>query len=158
MSVDECPMYNWNKIYTDGKLEYLLKNEQEIDNFKPLDFIEASDILMDDFINVFGLSKQFKRLLKIRLKCVNLKHEYIKTSNRFLINKITVLEAEIQELNKLLFQGEKNDFDRQLDKIERFRGMPIDLKNTTVKKFYIMQEEYVNANKQKQSSRRGGSR
>jgi hypothetical protein len=151
-------MYNWNKVYSEGKWEYLLKNEQEADKFKPLDFVEASDRLMDDFIKVFGFSKQFKRLLKIRVKCLNLKREYIRTSNRFLVNKIAVLEQEIEELNKLLYQGSNNDFDKQLVRIEKWYGMPIDLKVTTVKKFKSIESEYVNANKQESNSRRGSSR
>jgi hypothetical protein len=151
-------MHNWNKVYSDGQWEYLLKNKQDVDNFTPLEFVEASDTLMDDFINVFGLSKQFKRLLKIRVKCVNLKQEYIRTSNRFLVNKIAVLEQEIQELNRLLYQGDKTDFDKQLVRIEKWYGMPIDLKVTTVKKFKSIEQEYVNANKQKPDSRRGGIR
>jgi len=114
--------------------------------------------LMDDFIKVFGFSKQFKRLLKIRVKCLNLKREYIRTSNRFLVNKIAVLEQEIEELNKLLYQGSNNDFDKQLVRIEKWYGMPIDLKITTVKKFKSIEAEYVNANKQESNSRRGGSR
>jgi len=151
-------MYNWNKVYSEGKWEYLLKNEQQADKFKPLDFVEASDRLMDDFIKVFGFSKQFKRLLKIRVKCLNLKREYIKTSNRFLVNKIAVLEQEIEELNKLLYQGGNNDFDKQLVRIEKWYGMPIDLKITTVKKFKSIEQEYVNANKQESNNRRGGIR
>jgi len=151
-------MHNWNKVYSEGKWEYLLKNEQEADKFKPLDFVKASDRLMDDFIKVFGFSKQFKRLLKIRVKCLNLKREYIRTSNRFLVNKIAVLEQEIEELNKLLYQGSNNDFDKQLVRIEKWYGMPIDLKITTVKKFKSIESEYVNANKQESNSRRGGTR
>jgi hypothetical protein len=151
-------MYNWNKVYSEGRWEYLLKNEQEANKFKPLDFVEASDRLMDDFIKVFGFSKQFKRLLKIRVKCLNLKREYIRTSNRFLVNKIAVLEQEIEELNKLLYQGSNNDFDKQLVRIEKWYGMPIDLKITTVKKFKSIEQEYVNANKQESNSRRGGTR
>jgi hypothetical protein len=75
-----------------------------------------------------------------------------------LVNKIAVLEQEIEELNKLLYQGGNNDFDKQLVRIEKWYGMPIDLKITTVKKFKSIEQEYVNANKQESNNRRGGIR
>lgn len=150
-SVDVCPMWNWNKVYSDGKFQYLLKNEK--DKATDKEFIEASDKLMDDFIKTFGTSKQYKKYLSLRFRIYNLKYDFIVTDNRQLANKIAVLESELDGLKKLLFSGNKNDFEKQLIHIEKWFGMPLDLKNTTVKKFYTIQEEYVRANKKRTDSR-----
>ena len=150
-SVDVCPMWNWNKVYSDGEFQFLLKNEK--DKATDKEFIEASDKLMDDFVKTFGTSNHYKKYLSLRFRIYNLKYDFIVTDNRQLANKISVLESELDGLKKLLFSGNKNDFEKQLIHIEKWFGMPLDLKNTTVKKFYTIQEEYVRTNKKRTDSR-----
>jgi hypothetical protein len=151
-------MWNWNKVFTDGELKYLLKQPDKMERFVVADFVNASDALMDDFIGTFGLSRKFKRYHKLRVEVFNLKRKYIMTGDRFLINVINTKESEIEEIRKILFQGSKLDFDKQFINIQKWYGQKIDLKTTTVKEFHVIQEQYVTANKKRPNSRRGGTR
>jgi hypothetical protein len=142
-------MYNWNKVFSEHKFEYLLKNTQYLQKISVETFIFVSDLLMDDFIHTFGLQKQFKRMQQMKVKAAKLKLKFIQTNDLRLINQISVLDAEIDGLKAQMHSGSKDSFDKQLVSLEKWFGQPIDLHKTTVKKFHAIVENYVAANKKR---------
>lgn len=151
-------MYNWNKIFSENEYQYLLKNTQDYSKKNTKQIIFASDALLDDYVDTFGLSKQLKKYNKLRLQSAKLKVKYLTESTRYLINQIEAIDNQIRDLKTLLFSGEKNDFDKQLVLIQKWYGQKIDLRLTSVKEFHVIQMQYVASNKQERNSRRGGTR
>ncbi len=156
LSVGEIPMYNWNAIFSDGKVEYCYKNTPKTIDYEKV--IDVCDVLMDDFISVFGINKKLKKYNELRKKSANLKFKYITTSNRMLVNEINYIDNQIDELKKLIFSQNTSDFDKNHVILQKWYGQRIDLKTTTVKEYYSIVEVYERANKENRHSRRGRPR
>ena len=113
---------------------------------------------MDSYLNRFGLEKKVQEYNKLRFKVAKLKLRYIKTDERFLINKINVYKNRIEELKKLIFSQNSNDFNENHVILQKWYGQRIDLKTTTVVEYRSIQKSYEQENKQTRNSRRGSSR
>lgn len=138
-------MYNWNRIFSHGELKYLLRIERDVKLSHEL--IEASDILMSDYLREFGLNKQFKRYNKLCTKLVELQLDYISSDKRYLVNKIEVVKKEVEELSKLIFSGNASDFDKNHVILQKWYGQPINLRLTSVKEYKNIESTYVETNK-----------
>lgn len=149
-------MWHWNKVFSEGDFLYLYRNPKGKE--LSIELLEVSDMLMDSFIKKLGFTKVVKKYNELRFKVAKLKLEYIKTSNRMLINRITQLEDELEQHKKLIFQQETSDFDKNHVILQKWYGQKIDLKTTTVTEYYSILDVYERSNKEKRHSRGGRSR
>ena len=120
--------------------------------------VQVADSLMDDYIKYFGYQKKVKDYNNTRYKLAKLKLQYIKTSDRFLINKISVLENKVEELKKLIFSQNDDVFHKNHVILQKWYGQRIDLKTTTVLEYNSIVKTYEQSNKKNGHSGRGGSR
>lgn len=147
-------MYNWNKVYTNGNLNYLHKKGKG----KPIDLVEVYDILMDDYIKVFGLNKKSKQLNKLKTQLINRNLQFIESDSRVLWNKIEKLKYEINKLQSEFFSQSSEEFNKNHVLLQKWYGQKIDLKETTVLDYQSIAKLYEQSNKKERNSRRRGSR
>lgn len=145
-------MYNWNKVFSDGQFDFI-KKKPEL-KASPKHIQGAMDALLDDYIQHYGLNRQYKSMLELQKRAAKLKLQYIKKKlddmlALQLVDRITQLEREIERTKKLLMSGSPKDFDRMVVMIQKWYGQKIDLKNTTVKEFNSIKESYVAAHQKR---------
>jgi hypothetical protein len=136
------PMFNWSKVFHHNMPEFLCRNTLDFHRFSDKEIIESIDCLLDNYNETFGFNKRFKNVLRLRIRAHKLRQKYIQTGQRHLINDIDQLELEIENYNKRFKNEEKTDFDKQLIRIENWRGFKINLKQTSVREFFAIIEEY----------------
>lgn len=146
-------MYNWNKVFSENEFEYLLKIKDG-KKYTNEQYQRAMDMLMDDFIQAYGLNAQYKQMMDLKKRAAKLKLQYLRKELKdmaalMLINRIDALDKDISNLKTLFLSGEKNDFDKMVVMIQKWYGQKIDLKTTTVKEFHAIKEMYVAANKKR---------
>jgi hypothetical protein len=99
LTVDECPLIAWRKG-NDGDFTHLRKVKGKYTNE---DDLKAWELLYNDYIKVIGLSQDFKLYIEL-VKAKNeatieyLTSELNGTRNRFLLNKINIIDGQIREL------------------------------------------------------------
>lgn len=147
-------MHNWNQVYSKGNLNYLHKKGKG----KTSELVEVYDILMDDYIKVFGLNKKSKQLNKLKLQLINRNIQFIKNDSRVLWNKIKKLKNEINKLQSEFFTQSSEEFNKNHVILQKWYGQKIDLKETTVLDYQSIAKLYEQANKPQRNSRKRGSR
>jgi len=133
-SIHNLPIYNWNKIHETGDLGYLFLEYKKSD-FKGL--IHLWDSIYSEYIKEFGLSKEYKEILKLKVNIAKQKADYISTGDRIKLNFIALDESRLQEIEK---KEPKQSIHKTLMHIEKAQGVRITDKNTTVYEFY----NYIN--------------
>ena len=66
LSIDELPIYNWNKIFETSDLDYLKKNNNK--KVKEEFLVELWVKLQNEYLDEFGLESIFKQKLEIQKK------------------------------------------------------------------------------------------
>ncbi len=139
-SIDEMPLYNWIKC-NKGKIEFTRKEKR---GNKIKDYINWK-ILYNEYLKEFGLDKRYKRYIEAKKKKAILQSKYILTKEKF---KLTEIEIETQKIKDLEFYfGEGENIETILTWLGMFLGYKIDQKNTTVKEYFVILEQYGKANK-----------
>jgi acyl carrier protein len=147
-------MWVWNEVYNKGDLIQLIRKEKP--TYKEL--MIAYDKLMNSYIKEFGLSKQQRRLNKLKIQLVRVQLDYIITGQKVLLNKIKLLEKEIESINLLFFKQDSVKFNEFIVILQKWYGQKIDLKTTTVTEFYSIVKVYERGNKKERNSRGGRPR
>ena len=127
-SIENMPIYNWIKILETGELKWLF-----ID--KGLETDSAAEHwlgLQQQYIDEFGLDESYKQQLRLMEKLKNLNLDFVLTRDRSLLNsiKITEIDLEIDSSKKII------SFYDILDHVEKYKGLHIDPKKTSVMKWY----------------------
>lgn len=140
ISIDEMPLFNWIRC-NDNKLEYARKNKkgnqfQDLINWKRL---------YNEYLKEFGLDRRYKRYLDAKKKRAILQSEYIITKEKFKITEIEIQDQQIKDLEFYFGEGQKIEV--ILTWLGMFLGYKIDQKNTTVKEYFVILEQYGKANK-----------
>lgn len=141
-NLDELPIYNWTQVIKTFDLSYLCKERKEKYNLVLL--AEHWEVLMDEFLERFGLSPEAQFAREARIQAGIFKALYI------IENKTHYLtHAEIEE-QKANFNQEKKEVDLQvsLSRLSRYYGFKIDAKTTTVAEYYTYINEAENGNEQ----------
>ena len=130
--IEDCTVYAWNKAIN-GELKHLRLD----DKGTPEQDVEAWDMVYDSYIQVLGLGKDYIRLLELQSELAEVQLTYIIDNNRILLNKINLLESEINDLigNK---SGEGQDMTTTLIMVTKWIGSKVDHKNTTILELYKM--------------------
>lgn len=130
------PLYNWLKC-NEGDLKYTRKDleigKDSIDE-------KAWNILYDEFIKKFGLSKVYEKLLKQMKKKAEIELDYVLSGDRF---KLTMLEMETRRLESILSSaGTGISTDQALIHLSKWVGYWIKTKDISVLEFYNLSNEY----------------
>lgn len=133
-SIHNLPIYNWNKIHETGDLGYLFLKYKKSD-FNGL--IQLWEVIYSEYIKEFGLSKDFKDILKLKVNIAKQKAEFIETGDRIKLNFIALDENRLKEIEK---SEPKQSFYKTLMHIEKSQGVRLTDKTTTVYEFY----NYIN--------------
>lgn len=97
---------------------------------------EAWDIVFQKYLNIFGLTNEYVALLELKEQLLLVQLEYIETDNRFLLNEIWRLEAEI---NDILKRGGDGDIDTSMILLSKWIGHSVS-EDTYIVKFHKMLE------------------
>lgn len=141
-SIDELPLHNWIKC-TEGKLENVRKTNkgnEELDT-------QAWEKIYDSYIQEFGLSEMYKKMLEAMRKKALIELDYVLTGDRF---KLTEIEIEQSKLNSMLSNGGNGmTIEQSLIHISKWIGQWINPKKITAREYFNLMKEYGKANQVK---------
>ena len=125
-------MYNWKKIHDTNELKWLFTNKQEIENTKELETIWGN--IYDEYLSEFGLSDEYKEILKVKRKIATLQADYIIKENRLTLNYINIEKNALESLYGDTVKG--SSFRDSLVHLEKMQGIKINTKEITVADYY----------------------
>lgn len=130
-SIDTLPQWNWNQVHKTGNLSYI----KVLNHYRKLE-VDDDQVLIDmwhdiynEYIEEFGLSKEYLAMLEKKKQIARMKNEFIQTSNRSLLNFIKIEEIE---LAATFDKTEGLSFEQVVVGIERIQKINIDVKKITV--------------------------
>lgn len=133
-SIDEIPLFNWQKCLN-GELKYVhLELKEEADNQ------EAFNKLYDEFLQKRGVNKEYQKYLDILKKKALLQCEFLITKDNFKLTQIEIEDAKIVSLQKTSESG--LSIEKTLIYLGKWLGYRLDWKIITVTEFYSIMEEY----------------
>lgn len=133
-SIDEIPLFNWQKCLN-GELKYVhLELKEEADNQ------EAFNKLYDEFLQKRGVNKEYQKYLDILKKKALLQCEFLITKDDFKLTQIEIEDAKIVSLQKTSESG--LSIEKTLIYLGKWLGYRLDWKVITVTEFYSIMEEY----------------
>ena len=133
-SIDEIPLFNWQRCLN-GELKYVhLELKEETDNQ------ESFNKLYDEFLQKRGVNKEYKKYLDILKKKALLQCEFLITKDNFKLTQIEIEDAKIVSLQKTSESG--LSIEKTLIYLGKWLGYRLDWKVITVTEFYSIMEEY----------------
>ncbi len=143
--LDDLPLWNWIKLYAEKDYKYLIKSSDYAilainDNInEELDIVWRK--ILDEYIDNFGFTKKYKRVLELERKIAILKCNMYINNNNFLKNEIRIKEKELQKENsKNIVDKDGNDYNKQVILIEKWLGSSLDIKTLSTKKYFTYLE------------------
>lgn len=94
VEIDEISLFNYRKAMS-GKHGYCRRNWNK--GTKENDAL-AWAMVYDDYLRLFGLGEKYEYYIELQLQLIDLNCEYVITNNRFLLNEINRLTAEIESM------------------------------------------------------------
>lgn len=134
-SIEDMPMFNWQKC-ADGDLKYVNKDLLENDELNGIQY----DKLYDQYLEKFGLSKEFERYMNLLQQRALLQCKYVSTNQRFKLTEIEIIDAKIERLNVNF--GDGKSIETVCIHLSKWLGYKINLKETTVIEYYTIIQEY----------------
>jgi hypothetical protein len=133
-SIDDLPIFNWNKVHETGELKYLLH-----DPGKKLKTAELNQLpkiwesIYDEFIQKVGLSESYLEILESERKIALLQIEMAETGDN---NIQTFIEIDQVRLERKQNEMPEGDFYQLKSFLEKKQGHPIDIRKCSVIEFY----------------------
>ncbi len=144
-SIEELPIWNWNKIKEEEDFRYLLKLDDYFDLPVPdpeviveLGFLWEK--VKDQFTERFGFPDQFKRIEKKRIEIDLLMLDFIITGDIGLQTLIQVKRKQLEGMIKKIQQDSDQPFEEQVVILESHFKLAIDTHKVSVLRYY----SYVN--------------
>ena len=138
-SIEEMPIYNFHNIMTEkdtDALNWLLyKPDEFVIKPKEIERVGKQWIkLYDEYLEHFGISKQYEKVMNQEDKITKLIISRWLQDDKSLES---IIKIEQQRLNELTGKKKKKStFEEDVAIIEKYRGIGIDIKKTSVKMFY----------------------
>lgn len=138
VSIEEMPIWNWNKICEEGDLKFLFKNykDQKVDKV----CVSIWEELQQQHMDEFGIDDQLLVRLKTMRKVINLNLKFYETRDRSLLNFINIENTRIEGMTS----GIKSRFYKVLDYVSSYKGFQIDPKKFTVIEWYHALKKHGN--------------
>lgn len=134
-SIDEIPMYNWNKIHETGDLKYLLHDNCKIEAYEFRFLLNRWKKIYQEFVDRFGFSDEFLSILELEKNIALLKIEKAERGDENMQTFIEIDEIKLQK-KKAELNSIKSDFYEIKAGVESSLGFHIDPKKCTVVEFY----------------------
>lgn len=127
-SIDDMPIYNWNKIMETGNLKWIFINGGTVT--KKIAIIWEN--LQNQYFDEFGLDSDYRKKLRLMKEIVRLNDEFIQTGDRFLLNLINIAEIDLKGIE----QQKSFKFYDLLDRVITIKKIYIDPKTYPVKLWF----------------------
>jgi hypothetical protein len=142
-SLDELPMYNWEKATQNKELKYLCKGFY---TFSEPILTYHLDKLNAEFIDTFGISDNYRRYLLLLIELETLKIDHFVSQNRSILTFIKLKEIEIEQLQtEMEVQGKAKTIDVNVY-VSKFMQTYINKRKVSVVEYYnmikAMEKEY----------------
>lgn len=139
--VDETPLKVWRKC-NEGHFHFL-RIDHNVGTKE--DDIQAWTVLYNDWIEQVGLTPEFKEYLDLLEEKIEAQFEYLESKkdgirNRFLLNRIKILTAQISDFEKS--GGKGLTIFEVLLRLGRMQGYPIKENDTTILEYFTLLKNY----------------
>lgn len=162
--IDEMPLYNWRKCQEHGEFEYCRKDfEKPEPTIKArrwvkwvtslfvkrkdvkFEFTEEQDarawvLIYDSYLAEFGLGNEYKEILNLKKKIALINCDLALGAPKALQNKRTIFELRLRDIMEAPKDG--GGMDSCITAIENWTKRGLDQRNTTVKRFYKILDDY----------------
>ena len=135
-SIDDLPIYNFHKVMVTDDFRHLVKNKISDKQYAfNIDKIGKKWITFyDEYLDHFGLTKSHEKVIEQQTKIAILTIKRWEKNDK---SMEAVIEIEKQKLNELTGKKKKDStFEEDVAVIEKYRGIGMDAKKTSVKMFY----------------------
>ncbi len=138
-TIEDCPIWNLNKVNETADIRYLLKLDDYFDELPSSGYdlktlVETYQKIHEQVINHFGFDEKFigkmrakKDLLILHLKVL---------SGEGHLKAILKVKQKTREENAPKMEGKKQDFEEQIVMMERHFQVSLNVQTLSVKKFY----------------------
>lgn len=104
--------------------------------------ILAWELLNDDYLLTFGLSRKHAYFMQLQKKLTILQLDYVISGDTFIFNEINDIQEEIKNLFKTENKQE-NNITKTLIYLSKWVGFKLKLNEVTVLEFFTMLNEYT---------------
>lgn len=134
-SLDDLPIFNWRMINEKNDLEFLLKKKKKLTEKEQEKLKEVFEIIYDSFIDAWGISDQYRRILELKRDIAVLQARMFLEKDRSIKTEIRIAD---HELNMLLNKNEngKQSFSEVKAYVDKFMGFRINAHETSVNEYY----------------------
>lgn len=127
-SIEDLPIWNWNKIIEKHDLTYLYKKEGKFTNR----LIPIWEKLQQQHLDEFGYSEEMKSRERIMLKIIKLNIKFVETRDRVLLNFLKINKKKLEIKDQVV--GMK--FGKLLIIVSKAMGFRIDPKRFSVYEWF----------------------
>jgi len=139
----DFPLFNWIKC-NEGDFRYMRKEFSAHEEMTGNDQ-KAWEILYDQYLQKYGLSKLYKKMLGIMREKALLECTFVMTRDRFKLTQIEIKEAELS--SALANNGNGMSIEEALIYLSKWLGYRLNVKEISVVEYFNMLEQYGKANK-----------
>jgi len=136
------PLHNWIQC-NEGNTEYVRKGNTKDEGKDDIKWIE----IYDQYVQKYGLSDVYKRLLEVMKKKALYELEYVITKEKFKITEIELQEAKLKTM--LSNNGKGITIEQSLIHLSKWLGYRLNPMKITVVEYFNTLKEYGKENKQK---------
>lgn len=137
-SIDDMPIYNWFKIQETNDVSWMLLKKRSINGYESIELREALQIVTDQYMDTFGISDEYRKIMRLTLDIRSLEIDFFTTQDR---SHLTFIELKKTELKNIAKKSKTADSISVQVHIEKYMGRKINLRETTVKEFYNYLQE-----------------
>lgn len=145
-SVDDIILYNW-RMCLKGELNHV---RIDLGKGNAKDDAKHWEIVYDSYLEEFGIGSDHEYYNDLVIELIQKRCEFIISGERFILNRIEVLEVLIDEL---MNKGGGSDMDTVIIYVSKWMGQFINERNITARMFFKMVKEYSIANKPTQKTK-----
>ena len=129
-SIDELPVWNWDKVINTGDLKWLVKGKGKVSDRVLSD---SWDGIQQQLLDHYGYEFEHENYLQLMKRKAIKELEYLETKNKFLLNEIKRLEADIKGLTPE--DGARVNIMGIMLQIGKYLGFKVDAKTFTVREY-----------------------
>ncbi len=130
-SIENLPMWNYNKIMQTGDLRHLIKKKR----FFRVDLNPIWENILQEDMDFVGVNENVKQIIKRKKELALKICKYLENHKTILLNEINILENQIASLEKNNKESEQINFAIVCGHLSKYFGYKIDEKNTTLKEY-----------------------
>lgn len=134
-SIDDLPIYLWNKIHETGDVSFLLRIRKPISIYKKRKLSAIWKSIQDQYLKHFGLGEIMSQIISKERELILMNEDYVINNNTNQLTFIEIAEVEIAEMKKKIIHY-KSDFWQTKAKLEKILGIAIDMHKISVSEYY----------------------